>query len=242
MPLPLAPTAAPEGCLVCGAPLVYAAAAEPLTCALCGGAFASTARCRDGHHVCDRCHAAPAQEAIERFCAATELRDPVEIAQVLMRHPGVRMHGPEHHFLVPAALLAAWSNATGAPPERRAALVAEARRRSEPLLGGFCGTQGACGAAIGTGIFFALATGSTPLKGRERSLSMRMTTVALDALSRTGGARCCKRDSLLSILAAARQARVELGVALKARGRPCRFSARNAECLDRACPFFPRTA
>jgi hypothetical protein len=155
-----------------------------------------------------------------------------------MRHPAVKMHGPEHHFLVPAALIAAWANATGAPPGDRAALVAEARKRSEPLLGGFCGLQGACGAGIGTGIFVALATGSTPLEGRARGLANGMTARALDAVSRTGGARCCKRDSLLSILAAARFAREELGVTLPARGRACEHRERNAECIDRDCPFF----
>lgn len=239
MSLPLAPRAAATGCLVCGAPLAYSAAAEPVACALCGGAFESSARCAEGHYVCDACHAAPAREVIERFCTATDLRDPVEIAVTLMRHPSLKMHGPEHHYLVPAALVAAWANASGAPPDRRAALVAEARRRSEPVSGGFCGVQGACGAGIGAGIFVALATGSTPLKGKERALSNRMTSRALDAISGTGGARCCKRDSLLAILAAARFSREELGVRLPARGRRCQFSAQNAECIERKCPFFP---
>jgi LSD1 subclass zinc finger protein len=240
MPLPLAVTAPSTGCLLCRAPLVYAPSAEPVRCAVCGGAFESLARCAGGHYVCDACHAAPAREVVERFCAATDLRDPVEIALQLMRHPSVKMHGPEHHFLVPASLIAAWANASGATPERRAGLVAEARKRSEPILGGFCGVQGACGAGVGTGTFVALATGATPLKGRERTLSNRMTARALDAISRTGAARCCKRDSLLSILAAARFSREELGVALPARGRPCEFSASNAECSARDCPFFPR--
>lgn len=228
------------GCLVCGGPLAYTPTAEPVTCAFCGGAFASNARCTAGHYVCDGCHAAPANDVIERTCARTVLTDPVAIALQSMRHPSVKMHGPEHHFLVPAALVAAWANATDAAPERRAALVAEARRRSEPVLGGFCGVQGACGAGIGTGIFVALVTGSTPLKGRERSLANRMTVRALDAVSRTGGARCCKRDSLLSLLAGAKFAREELGVPMPTRGPRCEFSARNAECLQRDCPFFPR--
>jgi len=242
MPLPLriAPTSPSTGCLVCTGPIVYAQAAEPATCALCGDAFESAARCREGHFVCDRCHASPAREAIERYCSRTGERDPVEIALTLMRHPSVKMHGPEHHFLVPAALLAAWANATGAPSERRAALVAEARRRSEPLLGGFCGVQGACGAGIGTGTFVALVTESTPVKGRERALSNRMTARALDAVSRTGGARCCKRDSLLSILAAARFSREELGVTLPAKGQPCDFASQNLECIAGDCPFHRR--
>src|SRR5512146_2345757 len=123
MPAPRPPSTDATGCLVCGDAIEYLQEAAPVECAFCGAAFRSAARCVRGHYVCDRCHAAPAAEVIERFCAQTGISDPVEIALTLMRHPAVKMHGPEHHFLVPAALLAAWSNATSAPAERRAALV-----------------------------------------------------------------------------------------------------------------------
>lgn len=232
-------TPAPEhatGCLVCGADLVYLAASEEMACALCGEVRTSNARCAAGHHACDACHAAPAKDVIERTCAASDERDPIALAVRLMRHPALKMHGPEHHFMVPAVLLAAWSNVRG-EPERRAERIAEARRRSEPVLGGFCGVQGACGAAIGTGTFAAIATGSTPLKGPERGLSNRMTVRALDAVSRTDGPRCCKRDSFLSILSAARFAREHLGAAIPARGPACEWSGRNGECIGEACPF-----
>jgi hypothetical protein len=173
---------------------------------------------------------------IERACAATDERDPIAIAVGLMRHPKVQMHGPEHHLLVPAALLAAYSNARG-EPERRAERVAEARRRSEPVLGGFCGLQGACGAAIGAGTFVAIASGSSPLKGAERGLANRMTAEALVAIGAIGAARCCKRDSFLGILAAARFAREHLVVELPARRPTCEFSAGNRQCAGESCPF-----
>ncbi len=232
-----APAAAAEtGCLLCGAPLVYASRSAPMTCALCGATHPSHARCAAGHYACDACHASPAKDVIERTCAATDETDPIALAVRLMRHPSVKMHGPEHHFLVPAVLLAAWSNARGEPGQR-AARVAEARRRSEPIVGSFCGIQGACGAGIGTGTFVAIATGSTPVTGAERGLSTRRTARALDVISRTNGARCCKRDSFLAILAAARFARERLGVDLPARGPACEWSEANAECLGDACPF-----
>lgn len=227
-----------SGCLVCGDRLVYLAASERMSCALCGAGRDSAARCVAGHHVCDACHAAPAKDVIESTCVASAERDPIALAVRLMRHPSVKLHGPEHHFLVPAVLLAAWCNARG-EPGRKAERIAEARRRSEPVLGGFCGLHGACGAGIGTGIFVALATGSTPLDGPARGLSNRMTARALDVVSRTNGARCCKRDSFLSILAAARFAKEHLGVALPARGPACEWTSSNAECLGDTCPFQP---
>jgi hypothetical protein len=223
-------------CLLCGAALVYLAEAEPMVCATCGARIESRARCGQGHFVCDACHGASAADVIERCCAQTSETDPVRIAVTLMRHPSVKMHGPEHHFLVPAALVAAFCNARG-EPEKKPALVQEARRRSASVLGGFCGFQGACGAGIGTGTFVALVTGSTPLKGHERGLANRMTAEALALIGRTDGARCCKRDGFLALLAAARFVRRELGVELHAKGPACEFHERNRDCIETRCPF-----
>jgi hypothetical protein len=230
------PSPASTGCLVCAADLVYLAASAPMACALCGARHDSAARCTAGHFVCDACHSAPAKDLIEGTCTASDERDPIALAVRLMRHPAVKMHGPEHHFLVPAVLLAAYWNARG-EPGRKAEAVQEARRRSEPVAGGFCGIQGACGAGIGAGTFVALATGATPLRGPERGLANRMTASALDVISRTDGPRCCKRDSFLAILAAARFSREYLGVDLPARGPACEWTDVNRECLLERCPF-----
>src|SRR5512136_3011739 len=78
--------------------------------------------------------------------------------------------------------------ARGAGGER-AARVAEARRRAAPLVGGMCGTQGACGAAIGTGIFASVALGVTPLSADGWGRAQRLTARALEEVARTGGPR-----------------------------------------------------
>jgi hypothetical protein len=226
----------PSGCLLCGAELVYLATSEAMACEGCGAALPSRARCGAGHFVCDACHSGDANDAVERVCAAADEADPVAIALRAMRHPRVRMHGPEHHFLVPAALLAAWCNARGAAGER-AGRVAEARRRAAPLVGGMCGTQGACGAAVGTGIFASVALGVTPLSTEDWGRAQRLTARALRAVADTGGPRCCKRDSWLALLEGARFAREELGVATPASGPACEFSGRNRQCLEDDCAF-----
>jgi hypothetical protein len=238
------PTLAPAhatGCLLCGAALVYSERTEVLRCDLCGASQASTARCADGHFACDACHGGTAKDAVERICSSTEERDPIAIAVRAMRHPLVKMHGPEHHFLVPAALVAAWSNARG-EPERRAGRVAEVRRRSDPVAGGFCGVQGACGAGIGAGTFVSVATGATPLTGDRRGLANLATARALEAIAATGGARCCKRDSWLSLLTAARFSGERLGVELPVTAPRCEFSASNRQCLQSDCPFHAGSA
>jgi hypothetical protein len=229
------------GCVVCGEGLEYLAATKRMTCAICGAARASAARCRAGHFVCDACHSGAAKDVIERFCLATESTDPLEIARTLMRHPRLALHGPEHHFLVPAALAAAHANARGTPAEK-ARLLAEARRRSDPVAGGFCGFQGACGAAVGVGIYVSLATGATPLATEGWALANGATAAALGALARVGGPRCCKRTSFLALLAGVRFARTQLGVELGGRGAACEHAQQNAECIRARCPFYPRSA
>lgn len=226
-----------QDCLVCGGELAYAQEATPAVCAICGVEEASTARCRAGHYACDACHSGEANEVIERACATASTRDPVGLATALMRHPAVKMHGPEHHFLVPATLLAAWSSATGGAG--RANLLAEARRRSGSVVGGSCGYHGACGSGVGVGIFASLATGATPRSGASWGLSNRATARALQVIGDAGGPRCCKRTSWLALLAGIRFAREELGVNLEGHGPRCEFHARNDDCLELDCPFYP---
>ena len=231
------PTEPSHGCLLCGLELVYDVAATPAVCATCGAEQPSPVRCRDGHFVCDACHAGSAKDVIERACRAATGRDPVALATRLMRHPAVKMHGPEHHFLVPATLLTAWSIATGGAD--RAALLAEARRRSDTVVGGSCGFHGACGSGIGVGIFASLATGATPRSGASWGQANRATGRTLQLIGDVGGPRCCKRTTWLALLGGIRFAREELGVALEGRGPRCEFHAKNADCLERTCPFYP---
>ena len=230
------PGTATPGCLSCGAELVYLQHAEPMTCAGCGARHESNARCVAGHFFCDACHSTSAVDTIERRLAAADETDPVALALAMMRHPKVKMHGPEHHFLAPAVLVTAWCNLTG-EPARKPALLAEVRRRSAPVAGGFCGYQGACGAAVGTGIFASVVTGATPVNGAGRGVALRITGEALGVLGRLDAPRCCKRDVFLSLLTATRFARRHLGVTFPSRGVKCEFSASNAECIAERCPF-----
>ncbi len=227
-----------RGCLVCGEPLAYRAEMRPVACALCGGAGESPVACGAGHFVCDGCHAAPARDVIERTCLNSDSTDPVALATRLMRHPSLKLHGPEHHFLVPAALLTALANARGTPGEK-GRWLAEARRRSDAVPGGSCGFQGACGAGVGVGIFASVATGATPLARESWGTANAATGRALTVIGRTGGPRCCKRTSWLSLLTGVAVARQALGVRLDGRGPACEWSELNGECLGTPCPFHP---
>jgi hypothetical protein len=230
-----------SGCLTCGAALEYLSAGERMRCVLCAAEVESVARCAAGHFVCDACHSGSAKDVIERACLAAEGDDPLAIARAVMRHPKLKLHGPEHHFLVPAALLAAQANARGTRDDLPR-LLAEARRRSDPVGGGFCGFQGACGAGIGAGIYASLATDASPLTVEPWGLANGATARALDVLACVGGPRCCKRTTGLVLLAAVRYARERLGIRLSSSSAPCEFADANAECIEGRCPFYPRSS
>jgi hypothetical protein len=227
------------GCLICGEQLVYAGVATEHRCAICGTSHMSEAACVEGHFVCDACHSLVGNERIERVCLASEERDPVLLASLLMRQPGIAMHGPEHHFLVPAVLLTSVYNGRETP-QLKGTKLRQARKRAETVVGGACGFLGACGAGIGTGIFVSLVTEATPLSREEWGLSNRMTAEALSVIAAHGGPRCCKRDTYLALRAASDFARRELQIEIPISGDLlCEFSERNAECLLADCPYHP---
>jgi len=228
-----------SGCLVCGKDLKYLPDPVAAACFYCGETHQTTAICHDGHFVCDRCHRAPAEDIIEAFCRTTQERDPLVIAETLMDTPQVKMHGPEHHLLVPAVLLAAYYNTKG-DPEGKLKKIPQARQRAALVKGGFCGSHGACGAAVGTGIFISLVTGATPLSRDGWQLSNLVTAKSLETIALHGGPRCCKRNTFLAILTAGEFCREHLGTQFPTHEPVrCHYYANNGECLAKDCPFFP---
>ena len=224
-------------CLLCGAPLTYLETAEEMKCAVCGRIFSGSARCENGHYICDECHASPAEAAVRVTALQTASKNPIEIAAEMMASPAVHMHGPEHHFLVAAALLSAYKNTGGEIDLETAVNAAVARGKKVP--GGFCGMAGNCGAAVSAGIFLSIILKTTPLSAESWALGMKITASCLNAIAEHGGPRCCKRDSYSAILAATAFVKEELGISFEMpENIVCTFSAKNRECLHQACPFF----
>jgi hypothetical protein len=161
------------------------------------------------------------------------------MATELMSYHRIQMHGPEHHYLVPAVLLTAILNVR-CDTIRKPELLREARRRAEQIAGGLCGSHGACGAAIGAGICTSILLHATPLSREEWRLSNLITATALLAIADLGGPRCCKRDTFLALETAAQFAEQHLDASLpRPKDFTCAFSAANHECLLHRCPFHP---
>ncbi len=225
-------------CGVCGRPLVYATESVTRTCALCGREEKTLIYCPSGHYVCDSCHSKAALEVLRQVLASSKTTDPAAILEQVMSHPSVPMHGPEHHVIVPAAIVAAVRN-SGYPLPKDA--VDKAIERASKVPGGWCGTYGDCGAAVGAGIAVSVITGATPLMGKPRTLAMAATNQALSRML-DEQPRCCKRASRIAIQSTVEFLRENLGInLLQADKVRCTYSLKNQECARERCPFYDFT-
>ena len=223
-----------DECLICGAPLEYLDSPEEMVCSFCGKREPSRARCKAGHYVCDQCHTA-GMDSIVSVCREETSKDPIKVLNRLMSMPFCHMHGPEHHVLVGASLLTAYRNAGGKVDFDRCLAEIIARGRNVP--GGACGFWGACGAAVSSGIFISVISGSNPLAGKPFALSNLMTSRSLNSIGTVGGPRCCKRDSYLAITEAVGFVRENLGVSMELEDIVCGYTPKNAQCIRNRCPF-----
>jgi hypothetical protein len=147
------------------------------------------------------------------------------------------MHGPEHHALEPAIIVATSRN-LGGPGDDGAIATAVARGARVP--GGFCGFAGGCGAGLGVGIGLAVLLEATPLTAVARRSVLRATSQALAALAEHPAARCCQRDGATALRVAAKLSAELLPVTLRAAAPlVCEQFRDNRECLGRACACYP---
>ena len=224
-----------EECLICKQPLEYLEQAEKMECALCHKVEESNCRCVEGHYVCSDCHMS-GMDSFLGVCLSDSSKNPYEILCKLMALPFCHMHGPEHHVLVGASLLTAYHNAGGVLDLQKALLEMQNRGRKVP--GGICGLWGSCGAAVSTGIFVSIVTGSSPLSTESWGLCNRMTSRVLAKEADIGGPRCCKRNSSLAVLEAIDFAAEYLGVQMeKPEQIRCEYSHKNNQCIKERCPF-----
>ena len=172
---------------------------------------------------------------ITTLCLAETSKNPVEILLNLVNRLDCPVHNPVHHILVGSALLTAYKNAGGDIDLEKS--LAELKNRAEQVPGGACGYWGACGAAISSGMFVSIVTGSTPLKNEEWKLSNLMTASSLGAIGEIGGPRCCKRNSYLAITQAVNFAKENLSVEMELSKIKCTHFNQNSQCIGTRCPF-----
>jgi hypothetical protein len=125
------------------------------SCSYCGKSEVADYRCSDGHYVCEECRLSTAEHLVKTTCNHTKETDPLKIANLLMKHPAIPMHGTEHHYLASCAILACMRNLGLSDIDPAQIDRVTALARIPPL--GSCALWDACGAAIGVGIAFSRA-------------------------------------------------------------------------------------
>ena len=72
----------------------------------------------------------------------------------------------------------------------------------------------------------------------KRALANRITGLALLAISKHGGPRCCKRETVTSIKTFMRN--TEYFAKMFDIDYKCRQYKQNKDCINEKCPYFPR--
>lgn len=229
-----------EGCMICGQELDYLASATAVTCTYCRKEEQGYFICPQGHYVCEECHGRDSLDVISHFCLTSKSTNPLEMANTIMKHPKIHMHGPEHHSMIAGVLVAAYGNLTGKVGE---AEIKEAIKRGNNIPGGYCGLYGTDGAAIACGIAVSVILNATPLSDTERIIANMMTSRVLSAIANYRGSRCCKRSTWVALETAVEYIRevlkVELGY-IPASALKCTHSHRNKQCSKADCRFYQR--
>lgn len=221
-------------CSICGQELQGKESA--CVCSFCGKHEQGEWVCPNGHYTCEDCRLASPAEVIEKVCLETGSKNPVEIADLLMRHPAFKNHGVEHHLLAAPVILAAFANCKETRVDK--AKIQSAIKRLVDIPIGVCGSRGDCGACAGAGAAVSIIFGShsNPAMGRSRAL--KATGSSLLRLAEMGGPRCCKQSVYAALEIAWDILGKEVGVSLELEKITCGFSQKITDCKREKCPYY----
>ena len=168
---------------------------------------------------------------------------PLGLLEELMDIPGMPMHCPPHHFLMPALLLVLAGRAQKIPYEQFEEDLLEIEERAKEVPGGACGFYGNCGAAVGIGLFLSVYTGTDPHSEEYWGECNLATGRALQSIGEIAGPRCCKRNSFLALISALDTMEEFLHISIPRTGEiRCKYHDANPDCKGSDCPFFHKEA
>lgn len=223
-------------CMVCKEPLNYSNEEKEVECFYCKTKAYNSVSCKSGHYVCDTCHSKEALVVIEQICKTSKLTDMMELFKIIREHPSIPKHGPEHHAMVPAIIVASYRNLGNNLPE---GALKTALSRGSSVIGGSCGFLGLCGAASGVGIGFAILLESSPIKSTARAKAQSVTHKVLGEIAKYEAARCCNREVWTALTLASKFSEEFLGVHLPTTVKvKCDQKKYNKYCYKKECPIF----
>lgn len=231
-------TANNNDCILCGDKVTTLK--EPVTthCDFCGKTKPTTHECESSHFLCDDCYNIPVNEFIKSECLNYKGDDPIALAVRIMNSPVIKMHGSEHHFIVPAVLLTCINNSKNTPEDIKEKLDKASLRAENESTSTCTYHAGTCGAAIGTGIFLSMFLGRDHLQDDAWSLSNHVVADTMKKIAEHGGPRCCKRDTYFALETAIEYLNDSFALSLKKSEAKCTFSLRNRSCGLEQCIFY----
>jgi ubiquinone/menaquinone biosynthesis C-methylase UbiE len=225
-----------SGCMVCKKEIIYLKNHEPKTCHYCSAEFNVDAVCKNDHYVCDNCHGMDARNFVTQLLLNTKETDLINLMNKIRSHPSFNLHGPEHHFTIPGVVAAVYRNLTGKLKDED---ILTAIERGSTIPGGTCAFWGGCGAPLGAGTGFGVILDSTPLKPKQRQIVQKIVSTLTAETGKIKAARCCQRESWLTLLKVSEISETILDVKLPADGKViCTQMDENKECIKAACPFY----
>jgi len=231
-------------CPVCGTPLAEGKAPETRRCVFCGKVEASGLTCPEGHHVCDTCRSSDARRVIEAFVLTTQLKNPFELAELLMGHPKLPMLGCEHAFIATGALMAGLGNS---PYGREKITEHDIRkafdRTSMQAVEGYCASTGVCGIVPAIGACFSIFLGARCGSDREQKITMEAVGKAAGAIAELTGPSCCKAYVRTALFSANAFLSERFGIVLPGAEKAivCRYGELHPHgCREEKCPYYRR--
>ncbi len=225
-------------CILCGDDLEKMKDSLELSCDFCNKTSKISHQCKSGHLICDSCLEMPTKEFIKNICLKYKGINPIELAVEIMNSPVIRMHGPEHHFIVPAVLTTCLINAGKMKGSLEEKLEIIERRALKETPQACSYDLRTCGAAIGTGVFLSVFLDREQGDEDEWSVANQITAESLKKVAASGGPRCCKRDTYLSLESAIEFLKNQFAIDLPKSEAKCTFSLRNKSCKREDCNFY----
>ncbi len=172
---------------------------------------------------------------IEEIALLSDDNDAVLIAEQIMMDPLVRIHGPEHHFISAAAVIAAYCNKYH--PDDKYKMLQMAKSRTLRIPVGMCALYGTCGAMMGAGAAASIILTAHPFDKDSLKTVNTVTAEIQKEISGYDGIRCCKRVTWASVNACIDVLNSVDNIDLPKSVIACSFSRMNSDCIYEMCPY-----
>ncbi len=227
-----------QTCILCGDELNILKEGYNTICDYCGKPSKIFNECNSKHFICNECLSIDKYEFIIDKCLNYNGIDPIKLSVDIMNSPLIKMHGTDHHFIVPAVMLTCSYNYQNKNQNLKEKLEI-IKDRALKETSSYCTYKaGTCGAAFGTGVFLSVFLDRTPFSEDEWTDSNHIIADSLKNIANSPGPKCCKRDTYLSILASINFLKEKYAIELESSQPKCTFSLRNKTCGREECEFF----